>query len=654
MESQLKKYGLSIDIATKLQWSEVTINEPDLPKVRAIRMPYFHPCDMSKEVMGAHGKPFVRYRVLNDQNNMRYIQPKNSGVEAYYPPILPWDLICKDTSLPVIITEGEAKASKGCMEGFPVIGLGGVHNFRSLRKGVTLCKTLEVFNWVGREIVILFDSDIVENIHVVHAMNTLAETLIEHGAIPHASFIPSIDDSKTGLDDFLIARGPEELDLLIEAAIPLGAIKALMELNKKYIVVRDNSSIYSNESDKFISRNNFINVVEAPAKTVKYHVVKGGAIKAEILPAASEWLKWPIRSEVKKIVYEPGFEKIVDNMLNIWPGWGCQPEEGDCHIFKDFLAYLFRGQEDDKRWFLQWLAYPIQNPGTKLFTASVLYSNHHGTGKSFLGQIIGRIYGKNYAEITNRHLEKDFNEWAENKQFILGDEITSSDRRKESDNLKRIITSSELRVNKKYLEEYVIRDCINYLFTTNHPDAFFLEDKDRRFFVHEVIGEPLDDLFYRNLHNWIYNGDGVRKVFWYLLHEVDCSDFNPRSRARDTLGKQAMFENGLSDLATWVRALLVDPEMKLHRNGVKISKDIFSAVELLDLYDPLNTSRVTSAGMGRELARAGIPNVGAGKKFRTEIGTIRLYALKNAVKWRGATDEAIIKEYTTGAPIQKF
>jgi hypothetical protein len=32
---------------------------------------------------------------------------------------------------------------------------------------------------------------------------------------------------------------------------------------------------------------------------------------------------------------------------------------------------------------------------------------------------------------------------------------------------------------------------VNYYLTSNHADALFLEDEDRRFFVHEVMVNPL-------------------------------------------------------------------------------------------------------------------------------------------------------------------
>lgn len=653
MQKQLSKYGLDLNDAAVLGWEEVAqLQIPGLPHVRCIRIPYYEPFDLSRPVLSVNGQAFERYRVLPSllappgselsSDMPRYLQIPGTGVEAYFPPNVDWNSIITDTSVGVIITEGEAKAAKASKEGFPTIALGGVDSFRSLKRGILLARTLREFNWRGRRVYICFDSDIVSNPNVVAAANRLALALVDQCAMPYIVFIPPIDEQKVGIDDFLVANGPDMFEELLNNAVPISAVESLIELNSKYAVVRNVAGIYDFANEKLTSRNNFVSVIESTSKCIRYKVTTKGKVIPEIISAAEEWLKWPMRNEVKKLVYEPGKERIVDGALNTWPGWGCSPRYGDPTPFVTLINYLFGERTDDRDWFLKWLAYPIQNPGTKLFTAAVLYSVEHGTGKSFLGQIIGRIYGQNYTEIKSSDFRKDFNTWAENKQFILGDEITSSDKRAESDNLKRLITANELRINRKYVEEYTIRDCINYLFTTNHPDAFFLEDSDRRFFIHEITTPKLSDDFYQDLHDWIYDQNGHEIVLDYLLN-VDCTGFNPRSRAKDTVSKANMFEAGLGDLASWVRSLLRDPESKLTHSSMKLKKDIYTAKELLKIYDPLCQTRVTSNGMTRELAKVGARPLLRGERIRTPEGLERVYAIRNVSDWQMATNEMVIQ-----------
>lgn len=64
--------------------------------------------------------------------------------------------------------------------------------------------------------------------------------------------------------------------------------------------------------------------------------------------------------------------------------------------------------EAERRWFWQWLAYPIQHPGTKLFSA-VLIIGPQGSGKNLLGMLMQAIYGRNYRLIGPGELHGDFN-----------------------------------------------------------------------------------------------------------------------------------------------------------------------------------------------------------------------------------------------------
>ncbi len=649
MQKQLSKYGLTEADAQLLGWYEIPeLQDEGLPSVRCICIPYFEPTDLSRQVIAVNGREYQRYRVLPkfegelSPDMPKYLQRPGTSCEGYYPPNIDWSIVMDDPSIGVLVTEGEAKAAKACKEGFPCIALGGVSSFRSLKNGILFARTLRNFNWRGRKVYICFDSDIVTNPNVVAAANQLALTLVDYAAMPYIVFVPAIEDRKQGLDDFLIANGPDMLDELLARAMPVSAVESLIKLNQKYAVIKNIAGIYDFANEKITSRNNFVSVIESTEKCIRYRVSTSGKLKPEVISAADEWLRWPMRNEVQSLVYEPGKDRMVDNSLNIWPGWGCRPRYNEPTLFLNLIDFIFANREEERKWFIQWLAYPLQFPGTKLFTAAVLYSVQHGTGKSFLGQIIGKIYGKNYTEIQSSDFKASFNQWAENKQFILGDEITSSDKRAESDHLKRLITANELRINKKYVEEFTIRDCINYMFTTNHPDAFFLEDTDRRFFIHEITGEKLSDDFYSDLHDYIYEKQGYEDVLGYLLN-VDLTEFNPRARAKETISKLMMFEAGLGDLASWVRSLMRDPTNRLVWQGFPVTKDVFTAKELLRIYDPTQQTRVTSGGMTRELTRAGARLLLRGERVTTSEGSERVYAIRNCEEWSRATKELVVQ-----------
>jgi hypothetical protein len=302
------------------------------------------------------------------------------------------------------------------------------------------------------------------------------------------------------------------------------------------------------------------------------------------------------------------------------------------------------------------MAWPIQHPGEKMFTATMLWGRGQGTGKSFLYYALGGIYGENFIEIKNKHLRGSFNSWAKNKQFVYGDEISGVDARVDAEEMKNMITSPEIQVNEKFLPEYVIPDCVNYGFTGQHPDALFLEDNDRRYFVHEVVGPPAKPELYHAMHDWLhgkghpqgsYFGPGGARLFAYLL-DMDLTGFNPRAHAPLTKAKQRMIFTGKSDLAMWCVALKEDPGAVLRPLGEKAAAgcDVFTPTQILHAYDPEKINRrLTPNGMARELYKSGFRQCNGVSPIRCKQGLVRLYAIRNHEKWLQASPKELAFHY---------
>jgi hypothetical protein len=261
-----------------------------------------------------------------------------------------------------------------------------------------------------------------------------------------------------------------------------------------------------------------------------------------------------------------------------------------------------------------------------MFTSAVIWGTATGTGKTMVGYTLMTIYGENGIEIEDEDLERADNDYAENKQFAMGDDITGGDKRGIADRLKRMITRKTVRINVKYVPRYSVEDCINYYFTSNHPDAFFLEDADRRFFIHEVKGSPRPKSFYDGYNAWLTSGGG-RCLFHYLLN-LDLAGFDPRAPAPVTSSKTEMIETGRSDLGLWIAGLREDPDGTLRVSGKTISYKLWRPEELLALYDPDGHKRVTVNGLARELKRAGFRKACGGIPIRVNGKQCRLWIMR--------------------------
>jgi hypothetical protein len=256
---------------------------------------------------------------------------------------------------------------------------------------------------------------------------------------------------------------------------------------------------------------------------------------------------------------------------------------------------------------------------------ALIWGHHHGSGKSLLGYTLLRIFGDNGAEISGPELASAFNGYAENKQFVMADECRDSDKRLESGRFKTAISRQQIRINVKFIPDYVMPDRINYYLTSNFSDSVFLEDHDRRAFILEVVGAPLPDSFYEEYKAWFY-GDGPSHLFHYLL-TLDLGNFNPMAKAYQTGAKKAMIEENRSDLSSFCWGVKEDPDSVLRIQGQVVKRRLWTAGELLNIYDPNQRTRVTLNGIGRELAKAGVGKVK--HPIRTNVGQVNLYILRD-------------------------
>jgi hypothetical protein len=583
---------------------------------------------------GATG--FLRLRFLSEvkvpgeSKPRRYWQPPNTPPRVYFPKVgvTKWTQLLKDPAKTLYFTEGEKKASAACKAGIPMLGLGGVWSWRSSKFGKALLDELEVVEWNGREVVVVFDSDLADNPDVQAALTQLGRTLLERGAMVSVVRLTSLPDgSKAGIDDWLLEYGADAFaDLMPEV---LSESKELWQLNNEVALIRDSGGIVELSTGNVYSKSTFAEIIYANRRFTR--VTGDGKLKE--CSAPDEWLKWPNRREYASLTYAPGDKEVTaDNRLNTWRGWGCQPKKGDVKPFIEVFDYITSElTKENKKWFMQWMAYPLQHPGTKLYTSVLLWSRMHGTGKSLLFMMLGKVYGENYTMIGQGDLEGDFNDWAKRKQFVLGEEVTSSERRKDSDRMKFMTTRDRVTINEKYQPKFVLPDVTNYGFTSNHDDAFFVDPRDRRLMIVHAPEEAAETSLYDRADTFYKSPEGQSALFHYLLN-VDCAGFNPLSKAPVTDAKLAMIDLSASDLDLFCREVLADPENMLRVLGERSKKcDLYTAEELLELFDPGRQLRTTRIAMAKALRRAG-----AAALPPTAIPTVgnrQLYAVRNMANW---------------------
>ena len=226
-QKRIAGYGLTEEDASTLGIEVLNPSETARRKlfsgaaIPALRIPYWEPLT-GEEMDDGKGHTYFRARRMDDRPDLgKYYQRSGTVPRVYFPRLgIDWGKIIADAKIPLIITEGEFKAAKACKEGFNTIALGGVDSVSSGKRGIAFLPDLDQFYWTERPVAIIYDSDLDTNSRVQNALQKLANEVLKRGGKPSKVLLPK-GNKKVGLDDYLIAEGRDNLQVLIDAAEPI-------------------------------------------------------------------------------------------------------------------------------------------------------------------------------------------------------------------------------------------------------------------------------------------------------------------------------------------------------------------------------------------------------------------------------------------------
>lgn len=239
--------------------------------------------------------------------------------------------------------------------------------------------------------------------------------------------------------------------------------------------------------------------------------------------------------------YLPGVDDEIAHdagvdWLNTWRGPDLAPAKGDPMPMLEHILYLCDGRKELAAHLVDWIAYCYQNPGKKVIWAPLIISAVHGVGKDTLRIALKRLFGaENIATIDDGAVATGRNEFMKRAQFVCVPEIMCGDRKDTANKLKPLITQEEVRIDEKNVKPYWIPNVSNFLFFSNHENAAYIEDEDRRYFVIICRSQRRTDDEYQALYDYI-NGPDIAG-FAHMLANRDLSNFNPAGNAPDTADK---------------------------------------------------------------------------------------------------------------------
>lgn len=272
---------------------------------------------------------------------------------------------------------------------------------------------------------------------------------------------------------------------------------------------------------------------------------KKDAEKVEIFDT---WVKRPETEDqhLFGMTYYPKSEDVVGRKWNTFYDTSVVAEKGDKHVmFLDFVREVICDNNTEYYdYVIKWIAHLMQKPWEKPQTGLSVASRIQGIGKSTFVEILALMIGarNSVMAISEKDVEGSFNYIMAEKLLVNFDEATFAGDHRQNGFMKKLVTQSKSRVERKFGDAKQVEDFSRIIITTNDvangtPAGF----DDRRWLLLEPNGSWVASGKLHALINEIglRRGEGQQLDFensdqtaaknlkWYLQNEVDISDFMP-------------------------------------------------------------------------------------------------------------------------------
>ncbi|WPK42372.1 primase/polymerase [Pseudomonas phage Ppu-503] len=334
------------------------------------------------------------------------------------------------------------------------------------------------------------------------------------------------------------------------------------------------------------------------------------------LPADLALNGFPV-PKVMGVKYRPGLPAIFEEHGSQWfnkyspvgdlPTGGHKGKRG-VELLKRLLADLFP-EEQHRKIVLDFMAHIVQKPEQKLNYA-LLIKGSEQEGKSLIAKLIMQLVGPGNSHIINSQtlLEK-YNGWAAECVFCTVEEVKigGKDAHMVLNNLKPVITNSEVPIRKMQKDTYTERNFTNMLLTTNYENAIPLEDESNSRYcvlftrfasnaeVQQWIASNIEEEgehYVTELYTLVNESPAQ---FLDALRKYKFSDmYNPHGRAPMTRFKSQMAEENKTDARRLLEQLLDDPAYPTIKPALVVWSHVKDAFEAQGVGDGLRNGAVAS------------------------------------------------------------
>lgn len=260
------------------------------------------------------------------------------------------------------------------------------------------------------------------------------------------------------------------------------------------------------------------------ALATKHEKIALPGARGELKPQQKSeiWLDSPNRRTFHGVEFNP--ENTTPGFLNTWRGWPIQPDpsQGSFGLFREHLeTNVCQNNPEYITFVWNFFASIFQKPTEKQGHALVL-TGSKGSGKTIVGQVIGKLLGDYYLPVSNQaHLVGKFNSHLERCLFLQLDEVAYNGDREAAGALKHLITSEWLTVEEKYQRPRKIRNFTRIFLTAEKGRICSADDYERRFAIFKLSDTHRNDtFFFKNMLEELgaNNDSGYKALLHFLLN----------------------------------------------------------------------------------------------------------------------------------------
>ncbi|MBM3114988.1 DUF5906 domain-containing protein [Jeongeupia naejangsanensis] len=274
--------------------------------------------------------------------------------------------------------------------------------------------------------------------------------------------------------------------------------------------------------------------------------------------AVRYWQENPLRRMVDadKLTFDPTERVDPATHVNLFGGMPLKPvhDEQLADPIVGLVMHLCNHDPSVYHWLMQWIALPLQQPGTKMDTSVLMFGEKQGTGKSLFWEgVIKAIYGEYGTTIGQYQLDSQFTGWQSRRLFVLAEEVVGrAEKYSHIGTIKHLVTGRTMRINEKNMPEREETNHANIVFLSNEVQPLHLELDDRRFLAIEprTLLNERDQQTIRDA----FAAGGIAAFYGYLLRYPIDPGFDRRSKPIVTAAKTRLIEYGLPPWQVFYRA----------------------------------------------------------------------------------------------------